>query len=267
MKKFLIPFLPLFSLSCLSSCSGGDAKKLGEYFADYYDQKFEVDTFRHIEPDSRPISDQEIPGLKKVYTACFSYYSGDDNLTIVQNSGSSYIAFEVSASALSVDYVDIPVYVSVKVENVYSGNFTKVFRFKPYTYYFANILADSQNVSFHLIDNKNNVSTLSNTFVTSGHFYYCYVLTADFNHKTFTSHLQHYERETGARYNIVERDIVYYFGNDNPRIEGLSNGTYYVDGSEYAAGDSFDADAYFYCKKANNVFKLYNDTRYITAIS
>ena len=177
------------------------------------------------------------------------------------------ITFTVSTSALKVDPVDIPIDVTVSADCGFNKTYTKTLRYKTYTEYFADIFAKEARVSYDSATNKNGVSELYEQSISSGHFYSDYYNIFDFNNKTYTYKLIEYEHDIYGSYNQTEYVTTYYFGDSNPRIEGLTTGTYYVGSGSYSSSDRNDDLVYFRCIQLNNLFKNYSDSRFITSIS
>lgn len=271
MKTVKVIFLAMLT-TCVSSCSSKydrDQKLLKDYFTSYFSNKIEVDSLSYTQYDYMTVSDSKIPGLEGIYTVDFEFVPLDYNMTRSYKSGwgGRLVSLTISTSGLSKEYVEYPVNVSVQVKGVYSETFVMTLRFKPYTHYFGKIFVADNHLSYDSIKEDGTTTEIFNEWVTSGHFYKDDTYKVDFTNGTFEFKRTQYEKDTSGAYNFQHYSALYYFASNNPRIEGLSTGTFYIDGSTYNATNTLDDLTYHYSKKVNDVFKKYNDNRFITLIS
>ena len=267
-KSLLLACLAL--LLGVSGCSSGgsasnnDKALLKNYFANYYSSPFVMDDLKYYASDWQMVTNYDIAGLKEWYNVNYSYSCPSGKITI-SNSKSS-VLLEISSSILGKEFMDIPVNVTVEVEKAFAATYTMTCRYKPYTGYFAELLLTNRTYKKGYYKTKGE-ATITWQYITSGHYYHDRTFSADFDQEMCTYYVKKYEKMTGAPYNIEEFSIYYYFGDGNPRIEGLSTGTFYIDGSTYTSENTEDVNSYYWFQYANDVFKQYGDTRYIAQIS
>lgn len=227
-----------------------------------------MDNLTIMEDSNDFVNSYNVPGLEESYLVYYSYSTNSSYLTITSDSKGAFFSF--SSDGLRKESVEISVIVSVEAENIYSGSFTRIYEFQSYREYISYILAKEYHIPHDMIINNKsepNVSSIYRQTIRSGHFYNNYYYTVDFNNNTATFYLKEFEKGIDDPYNIHEYEAIYYFGDGNPRIEGLTTGTYYVDGSSFKSDDSKDLSAYSYATKVNDVFKRFKETEFISGIS
>ncbi len=253
------------TLVCSVGCSSSSNDKalLKNFFENYYANPFTMKDYEHTEIKTRIITDYAIRGLEGSYIAHYSFSCASGKITF--SDSTSYVSFILSPSVLSTESVDIPVTVNVEVENAFNATYSMTCCYKPYTNYFADILLANQKIKkgYRTIDK----TAIAWQTITSGHYYSDRTFSVDFSQDKCTYYVKKYEKTTGSPYNIKESNIFYYFGGNDPRIEGLTTGTFFVNGSTYTSKDTEDITSYYWFQRANDVFKQYGDTDRITQIS
>jgi len=275
MKKintFVILIFISFACFICTSCTNKDIKLIEQYFENYFSRVEAVDTLIHTEESEKYLTSYVVPNIKKDYKARITY-SGNNDIMVVKKDDSNYLY--VSFDALSSEPTEITLNVKVNLDSffddtfnvkdysIYEMNFKKTFSYGSYISYFGNILADYANISYDHITNKDNLTIIAKSYIRDGHFHTNYVYQMDFNKNTFEYHRVEYEKIVGSSYNHKRYEAIYYFDQNNPRIEGLNSGTYYIGQGEFTSTDSTDKEVYQYCKKINEIFKKYSDNRYI----
>ena len=263
MKKFHIIISFIFViLTCLfcTSCTNTDIKLIDQYLENYFSPVKEVDDFISSEKGELYLTSVEIPRLKKVYIVHITYMGNGDILSI-RDGSANYL--HISPEALSTDYTEITLTVKAGIDSLYEKTFKKTFRYKPYTNYFGNILVDSARMSYDHVTNENGKTIISKSYIDNARFHTNYLYLMGFNKNTFEYHCVEYERMLGSTHNLKKYEAVCYFDSNNPRIEGLTIGTYYIGQGEFNSTDSKDKEAYKYSKKVNEIFKKYSDSRHI----
>lgn len=268
MKKILTILMVAVLLTGCSS-SSNDRKLLDQYYTMQFALPCKMDDFSLVEYTSKSVGSSNIPGLKNSYVVDFSYsFPSVIKTSMSSGWGGELIKLTVSTSALRVDPVDIPISVTASAVNCgFEKTYTKILRYGSYTKYFAEVFAKEANILYSSATNKNGVSQLFKQSVSSGHFYTNFCDIFDFNNQTYTYKIIKYEKGTGSPYNQTEYITTYYFGDTDPRIEGLTTGTYYVSSGTYSSSNGNDNLVYSRCVKLNNLFKKYSDNRYITSVS
>lgn len=260
-KSLLVPCLILLiEVSGCSSNSNNDKILLENYFANCYSNPFLMNGLTCTKTNWEMLTNYSIAGLKGHYNVNYSFSCPSGKIKI--SNSTNFVTLDVSPSALGKEFTDIPVNVGVAVEGAFNATYTMTCRYRPYTNYFAYILLS--NLTLKKGYQVKGGTSLCWQSVASGHYYTDHNFWPDFSKNVCTYYEKKYEKMTGAPYNVREYNAVYYFGDGNPRIEGLTTGTFYVNGSTYTSNDTADQNAYYWSKAANDVFKQYGDTAYIT---
>lgn len=257
MKRFYsLSAIILLSTSC--SSQNGDALLIDKYHIKKYSQPIICDSLDYYGVENVGYDTKDIPGLSKPHGIHY-YYNFPSNNGVSKRRN----MFEISIDNLKVGEIDIPFYVTIEEERVINKTYDVFLRFKSYRNYFADIYAKEYNARYDLKTNRDGVSELSLTVITSGHFYTYHSETFNFNDFTYSFKIVKYEKQLGDPYNVTSYLATYYFGTEKARIEGLKIGTYYLNNGSFSSQYDEDNSMYARCKKVNDIFKKYNDYAFI----
>ena len=209
----------------------------------------------------------KVEGLSKNYTISFDVKSVGNGLEVIERKtwgGSKIKDIKPKLNALGMSPKNFSATLSYDTLGTEpKGTIATTFVFKCYTEYIMEIyLGMLPSSKWYEIRSDH----IFDDYVKDGHYHHEFSKYFHLEEKYVEHHGCFYEYTQGmGTYNHQEYNARYYF-DDNPRIEGLSGGTYYV-GNEFTSGGIFDAETYTFAQKVNNIFKLYGDSRYITEIS
>ena len=255
-------------LFVLIGCSSGnrDAQIMDEYLSNEYNKTISMNTFVYSHIGSEAYSEFDIRGLKNIITTTFSFSSPTGELSVTTETGKSsgYKFYRVrpNLEALGKSSVDLPLNVNCYCDCGLNNTYTLTLHYGPYTSYLAYIYQLNRHVS----DSSVNNNVFSYKSVRNGHFYYEHKYTFSHANTSLTYYVYSYEKDANLGiYNKQTYEATYYY-DSNPRIEGLTTGTYYVTGT-IEADNTDDSQIISAAKQLNEIFKSYSDFDYVTAIS